>query len=538
MDFLAPTAAILCIRNNTDQMTRFRWAFCQLESIKTCRNTRDVHDKLNSLPKDLDETYLRMLEAIPRDDRETAITALQWLAFSNRPLYISELAEASVMDPAQDPPFDGENRFQDPLHILRIVSDLVSVDDQNGMVSFGHFTIKEYLLSNRLPESVREFGIRPHLGHKFLLKSCLQYNCYVLDRLERNIFPHADYPLLSYSRVEWSKHTSKCVLDTECNELIYKILCSRARYLLWGWRLPDAGFGLILAFSECPLFIAVFLNLYDVCSMMLAKGADPNEFPNNRYFDNCTLIEQASLNGNEAIASLLIDAGCNVNLGVDDVGQPCISKALHLAVCAGKAGLVQLLMDAGADTASFNNRVLIDGDFTSDSPLQMAAARNRWDIFKILLGCSRDMDGNYGYAFRVIADTQNCEVLADLKEQGSVANAVKWALIEDSRKPKSWWSLTEPSVRKKVRAALELGFDTNGCDRNAKTAFQRVAALDPIKHARKIKLMKLLLEYGADPNIHYGGDLIPPLQIILLKEWNFHSSWVSTNMLSFLFGRS
>jgi hypothetical protein len=105
---------------------------------------------LKRLPKILDETYARMLEAITDDeDQEIAIRALQWLAFSNRPLTIYELAETAVIDPGQDPAVQIDNRFEDPFAMLRILSSLVTVrprDAEDSEVLLSHFSVKEYLV--------------------------------------------------------------------------------------------------------------------------------------------------------------------------------------------------------------------------------------------------------------------------------------------------------------------------------------------------------------------------------------------------------
>lgn len=63
---------------------RFRWVYCQLDTLKSCRRVADVRDKLKKLPRDLEDTYVQMLAAIPEDYREDAHNALRWLVFSGR----------------------------------------------------------------------------------------------------------------------------------------------------------------------------------------------------------------------------------------------------------------------------------------------------------------------------------------------------------------------------------------------------------------------------------------------------------------------
>lgn len=92
---------------------RFLWVFCQLESLKICKRLKDVHEALRSLPITLEDTYARILRNLGKIYSQEVIIALQWLAFSSRPLRIEELAEAAIINPQADQPFDQEDRFSD-----------------------------------------------------------------------------------------------------------------------------------------------------------------------------------------------------------------------------------------------------------------------------------------------------------------------------------------------------------------------------------------------------------------------------------------
>lgn len=77
---------------------RFRWAYCQLQSLKRVRAStlRIVRDHLAALPKTLDEAYERMLvelSQLSEDEQRIACTALQWLVVQCEPLKINDLIE-------------------------------------------------------------------------------------------------------------------------------------------------------------------------------------------------------------------------------------------------------------------------------------------------------------------------------------------------------------------------------------------------------------------------------------------------------------
>jgi hypothetical protein len=113
---------------------RFRWAACQLETLRKCPSIKKVREVLGNLPKTLDETYERILLSADEDYQDTIAEALRWLCFSEETLTIAQLAEAAVFSATVAPPseeapleisFDKDAFFQDPLDILGLLSGLV-----------------------------------------------------------------------------------------------------------------------------------------------------------------------------------------------------------------------------------------------------------------------------------------------------------------------------------------------------------------------------------------------------------------------------
>jgi hypothetical protein len=81
---------------------------------------------MNSLPKTLDETYDRIIQYIDDDYHGDALTVLQWLAFSFRPIQLEEVVEALAIDRTRRI-FNPERRLPEPRDILSICSSLVIV---------------------------------------------------------------------------------------------------------------------------------------------------------------------------------------------------------------------------------------------------------------------------------------------------------------------------------------------------------------------------------------------------------------------------
>lgn len=131
--------------------------------MENCLDYPELQEALASLPDTLDETYARILNAIPSRHKQTAIRILQFLAFSERPLKIEEVVEIIAVDPKGDPRFDPRNRMPESKEISRYCSSLVAVERRRTSefnqtmvteLQLSHFSVKEYLTSNRLEKDL------------------------------------------------------------------------------------------------------------------------------------------------------------------------------------------------------------------------------------------------------------------------------------------------------------------------------------------------------------------------------------------------
>jgi len=131
----------------------------------------------------LDETYERVLKEIVTANRHHAYRLLQCLTVARRPLRVEELAEILALD------FDGAKegipelkedwRWKDQQEaVLSTCSSLIVVvgHSHHRVVQFSHFSVKEFLTSDRLTTSsadVSHFHIRPKPAHTVIVKACL-----------------------------------------------------------------------------------------------------------------------------------------------------------------------------------------------------------------------------------------------------------------------------------------------------------------------------------------------------------------------------
>jgi hypothetical protein len=109
---------------------RFRLASLQINELQDCHNEDELEGQLQCLPHDLDEVYDRIISGIKRH-REDALTILQWLSFSARPLELAEVAQVTcaVPDTDQGLRFKPSRVLADPRSALMICSSLVTEID-------------------------------------------------------------------------------------------------------------------------------------------------------------------------------------------------------------------------------------------------------------------------------------------------------------------------------------------------------------------------------------------------------------------------
>lgn len=132
---------------------RFRWVACQLDTLGKLNTESEVRNALQDLPKDLDETYTRILVNIGESNRPYALRALNWLLvpMETKRLTTDVLAVAVTM-PCQGGKFRLEEQLFDPSRLHDIFGCLITVvkGRRGDYFRLAHYTVKEFLLSDRI----------------------------------------------------------------------------------------------------------------------------------------------------------------------------------------------------------------------------------------------------------------------------------------------------------------------------------------------------------------------------------------------------
>ena len=408
--------------------------YCQLEALRHCLPP-SVRGILEALPDTLDETYERVLREINKANRDHARRLLQCLTVALRPLRVEELAEVLAIDfnaPAHGgiPQLNPNWRWADHHQaVLSTCSSLIAIVDDGDfqVVQFSHFSVKEYLTSDRLAYASRDVS-RYHVllepAHTILAQACL---C-VLLRLDDSVTRDNanDIPLVEYGAQHWFDHTrSENVASRIYDAMEYFFDADKPHWTTWSqvqmvdkrWAefSPDHG-----ANGALPLYYASLGGFYDLAEHLVAKHP---EHINARGGRVLTPLAAALHRKDYKVAGLLHQYGADVNVrdrwkntplrvacrdGLLDIVEWLLNHGaiidahgsngfspLHSAAYMGHLRICQMLIEHNADIHSRNK--------FGDTPLHVAASPfsfsgDEVDIMQVLLdhGADPNARDNHG----------------------------------------------------------------------------------------------------------------------------------------------
>ncbi|KAK1530258.1 uncharacterized protein CCOS01_05361 [Colletotrichum costaricense] len=138
----------------------FRWIVCQLDSLRRIKGSKAaIMNELRNLPKTLDEAYDKILEAIPEEDLQIVVSALDWICFNNK-VFGRKWIDSNVLIEAIQKDLSRQSRcakdYRYDVDFLRelcgcliTVTADVEFDFCGGLeISFSHYTVMEYLATS------------------------------------------------------------------------------------------------------------------------------------------------------------------------------------------------------------------------------------------------------------------------------------------------------------------------------------------------------------------------------------------------------
>ena len=402
---------------------------CQVDELRRCFPA-SIRSALADLPETLDQTYERTLLGIDKQKRKYAQRLFQCLSVSIRPLRVDELAEilAIQFDATAPPLFKEDLRPLDAEEaVLSACSSLVAVVNREGgqIVQFSHYSVKEFLTSDRLATTADEgllcYHILPDRAHTILAHAGLSVLLRLDDKIDRDAINH--FPLAQYAARHWVDHAQFRNVSSHIEEVMERLFDpAKPHFATWVW-LHDIDHHWVKPMSSVhptqpeavPLYYAAlcgFSNLvgrllvsqssdinsrggshttllhaaavkghFDITSVLLENGADPNSrddlgrVPLHRVSHGGDLVMESSLE----IARLLINSGANVNATDDDGCTP-----LHMAAQNGYHEIAQHLLVSGAG--------LDARGLDQHTPLHLSCGNGALKVSRFLIDCGSDIN--------------------------------------------------------------------------------------------------------------------------------------------------
>jgi len=366
-----------------------------------------IRKVLNELPISLDETYERTLEGIPKQKSRHTYRLFQCLIAAIRPLRVEELAEILAIEAGFDTTYFVKGwRPQNPEEaILYLCSTLVTFVEGDGgskIVQFSHFSVQEFLTSDRLRcsevRTIRLYYVPLDAAHTFLAQACLTVLLHLGETMgdKRQVKRVAPFPLASYAAQNWFVHArfermassvphamERSFIDVlaeypwnpKATALYYAVLCGLcgpANYLI---STHGEDVHAKCGVHGTPLHAASWSGRLDAVSLLLDHGADVNLTNEHGRTPLC----EAYYGRHLEVMQLLLDRGANVDVQYDDFGL-----LTHDASYMGEADAIRLLLQHNADVNATS--------YQNYTPLHWASSMGHANVAQILLEHGADID--------------------------------------------------------------------------------------------------------------------------------------------------
>ena len=409
---------ILVIRDalQAESKGMFLWTALQIESICFMKTDDSIGQALRDLPKDLSETFSRILGRSRGSGEPYQKRILELVTAAQRPLTAEELREALSVVPG-DATWDPAKALNDVSSVLTCCGSLLIKDEEDFTVRFVHHSVKTFLL-NGYRESGTAFTIQgarrtmaeivitylnysifntqlstvhssqvmsqspmPKIIHSALgssstvsnlalqfLKSRKQPN-YDMNKVLRETREEAlgtnpihQRHFRSYTRLYWVQH----ILDlSDSNPVMYRLLLKLCRG-------NEVDVNINNDFGRTPLSLAAGMGIGIVVRALLESGKAEVEL---KDWSGRTPLSLAAESGHEAVVKLLLKTG-KVDVESRDTiyGQTPLSWAAK----NGHEAVVKLLLETGK--VDINST-----DSSGSSPLLWAVTNGLETVVKLLL---------------------------------------------------------------------------------------------------------------------------------------------------------
>jgi ankyrin repeat protein len=467
---------------------RFRWASCQLDTLRLCRVER-IPAVLKELPQSLDETYERTLRVLDEEKWKFAHRIFQLLVICARPLHVQEVAEVfsiSVIDEATGiPKFNQRQRPENAESaVLSACSSLISVVDVYGQkqVQFSHLSVQEFLTSNRLqdecPQRLSRFHVLHLDAHTFFAKSCLSVLLQLTSRIHKDTVKSM-FPLATYAAEHWAGHAKSGDVSLLTGDGIGRLFEDTSRFAAWTWVFDiDNPSGPHMVSTHpgipetSPLYYAALCGFLDMVKRLV--NLRPGDI-NTRGHDGGTPLHAALRNGHSDVASLLLERKADPNARDKRDETP-----LQVASRQGDVKAMKKLIrfKANLDVKNRDN----------ETALSLASRDGRLEAVRLLLKEGADVKQQVRTALHVASENGHDDIAALLLDKGAKVDALE-------RNLRTPLHLAADKGRVEVTRLLL----TRGADVNAREESE-LTPLHMASSGGQVETTRLLLDFRANVN--------------------------------------
>ncbi|KAI8242562.1 Serine/threonine-protein phosphatase 6 regulatory ankyrin repeat subunit B [Colletotrichum sp. SAR 10_96] len=473
----------------------FKWAACQLDIFESCISLEEIEMNLKDLPQDLNQTYKRIMDGIPKYRRAKSILLLQFLVYSERPLTLEEAVDVLAV---QQQKFKPEYRLPRRTEIVQFFPSLVSLipfvpaRNQGPVTSqlhLAHSSVKEYLLNHH-----DGFGqLDASVG---ITRTCLAYLGSVGEAMTVTNM-RLDFPYARYAARFWMDFARLAESADEIVEVAARFLLDKKSFSIWTelsqpgepWEDWDQSPEPTRASN---LYFACLNGLGKTARTLIARGVDINVRGGHQQ----TALQAASHAGLRDVVQLLLDMKANADLYETNP----YGSSLREACRSGYRDIAEILLDRGADP---------NGDYLSGAALQAVSEAGHLDIVRFLLdrGANPDECGIPGLPAIQIAAREGHETIVELLlDSGAEVNATLGPCGTSLQVASAY------GHRNIVHLLLERGADVNA--QGAEYGYYG-SAIQLASNAGFTGIVRLLLEKGADPDLYSvdGNELGTAIQL-------------------------
>ncbi|KAJ6004615.1 hypothetical protein N7540_012984 [Penicillium herquei] len=527
----------------------FQWVHIMIPLIEPRIRERESFDDiscwLREVPAGLEDTYSYILNnVIGKRNREQSFLFFQWVCLAERPLTVAEMRYALVAKNARETLslkrweriYGFIEKNEDVPERVKALSgglaEVVSSGDKNETIQVVHQSVNEFLRIKGLEMLCQNTGISTSSitmdrilsqCQTTLYRSCLVYligfhkagktsglkgtreklvqDYALLEYATTNLFIHAEKAADSRPEIvknekeilqkvlgRWVQVYQKLKLHSNLcpprgTTLLHMAAAANLADLIEPVAPEDKDIAIRNGNGDTALHLAARWGHVIAGKLLRRKGADQVA----KNHSGKTPLGEAASGGHLEFVEWLLDEGV-------DLGRNGDGATLQAASLGGYAGVVEILVGAGAD-------VNAQGGYYGNA-LQAAASNGSAETVQILLEAGTDVNaqgGYFGNALQAAAWSGSAEIVQILLEAGADVNA-QGGQYGNALQAAAYRGSTET-----VQIFLEAGADVNAQGGEYGNALQAAASNG------SAETVQILLEAGADINAQ-GGEYGNALQ--------------------------